>query len=160
RLVPTVLIEDESKALTIESAYWLLDHQPTDRAKLVPALRMDEQLEDAVEERLFMDQAEASRHEQQQFESKLEQIERYIEDQLLVVRRRLHSATLALRAAEDRRDAALGSEARSQAEERVRKIQQEIDELSRESERLQSRNDPEYERWREYAHERRYREPE
>jgi hypothetical protein len=159
RLVPAVLIEGEARALTIESVYWLLDHRPKDRAELVPALRMDEQLEDAVEECLFIDQAEAARHEQQRFERNLEQIERYVEDQLLVIRRRLQAATVALRAAEDRRDAAMGSEARSQADERVRRIQEEIDHLNGETERLQNRNDPEYERWREHAHERRYREP-
>jgi len=108
---------------------------------------------------LFVEQAEAASHEQQRFERSLEQIERYMEDQLLVLRRRFNAATVALSAAEDKRDTALGSEARSQAEERVRKVQGEIDELHGEIERLQNRNDPEYEKVREQMHSRRYREP-
>jgi hypothetical protein len=67
---------------------------------------------------------------------------------------------VALRVAEDKRDTVLGSEARNQAEDRVRKIQEEIDELQVEIERIQNRNDPEYEKWRGRMHSRRYREPE
>jgi uncharacterized membrane-anchored protein YhcB (DUF1043 family) len=159
RLVPTVLIEGQATSLAIESVYWLLDHSPKDRAEIDPPLDLENELDDVVEERLFVEQAKAASHEQQQFERSLEQIERYIEDQLLVLRRRLNAATSALRAAEDKRDTALGSEARSQAEERVRKFQEEIDELLGEIERLQNRNDPEYEKWREQTHSRRYREP-
>ena len=64
-----------------------------------------------------------------------------------------------MRAAEDRRDAVLGSEARGETEERARKIQKEIDALEAQIERLQDRNDAEYEKWREHAHERRYQPP-
>jgi hypothetical protein len=106
-----------------------------------------------------MDQADAAGVEQQRFERNLEQIERYMEDQLLVLRRRLSAATTTLRAAEDKRDRALGSEARKDAEERARKVQKEIDELEAQIERLQNRDDAEYEKWRKHAHERRYRPP-
>jgi chromosome segregation ATPase len=100
------------------------------------------------------------RHEQQHFERSLEQIDRYVEDQVLVLRRRLAAATEILRAAEDKRDSALGSDARDQAEERIRKAQAEIDGYEGQIERLQNRDDPEYEKWRELAHQRRYRPPE
>jgi hypothetical protein len=82
-----------------------------------------------------------------------------VEDQVLVLRRRSAAANESLRAAEDKRDAVLGSEARSQAEERIRKVRSEIDALESQIERLQNRNDPEYEKWREHAHQRRYRPP-
>jgi hypothetical protein len=120
---------------------------------------MESALDDALEELVFMDQADAAGVEQQRFERNLEQIERYIEDQLLVLRRRLSAATTTLRAAEDKRDTALGSEARSDAESRVRNAQKEIDDLDAQIERLQNRDDAEYERWRKHAHERRYRPP-
>jgi hypothetical protein len=90
----------------------------------------------------------------------MEQIERYVEDQLLVLRRRLTNARTALRIAEDKREAARGSEIRSQADVRVRSAQEEIDGLDAEIARLQDRNDPEYEKWRARIHSRRYREPE
>ena len=60
----------------------------------------------------------------------------------------------------EQRNSALGSEVRSVAEDRVRKLQAEIEGLETQVERLQSRDDPEYERWRAHAHERRYRPPE
>lgn len=159
RLVPTVVLEGELAPLATNTVYWLFDHRPEDREELAPVPEIESELDDVVEERLFLEQAEAVTHEQQQFERSMEQIESYIEDQLLVLRRRLSWATAALRAAEDKRDSAYGSEARSQADERVRKVQEEMDQLQAEIERLQNRNDAEYEKWRERIHSRRYREP-
>jgi hypothetical protein len=49
---------------------------------------------------------------------------------------------------------------RSQAEERVRKVQEEIEGLETQIERLENRDDSEYQKWREHAHQRRYRPPE
>ena len=66
----------------------------------------------------------------------------------------------AMSAAEARRDAALGSEARTQAEERMRAIQSEIDKTEAEIRRLEDREDQKYREWRDRAHERRYRPPE
>jgi hypothetical protein len=159
RLVPTVVLESDLTPLATETVYWLFDHRPEDREALGPAPEIESELDGVVEERLFLEQAEAVTHEQQTFERSMEQIERYIEDQLLVLRRRLNGATTSLRAAEDKRDGAYGSEARSQADERVRKIQEEMDQLQAEIERLQNRDDAEYEKWRERIHSRRYREP-
>jgi hypothetical protein len=159
RLVPTVVLEGKLAPLATESVYWLFDHRPEDRDELGPMPEIETELDDLVEERLFLEQAEAVTHEQQRFERSMEQIERYIEDQLLVLRRRLSGATTALRAAEDKRDGAYGSGARSQADERVRKIQEEMEQLEAEIERLQNRDDAEYEKWRERIHSRRYREP-
>jgi hypothetical protein len=159
RLVPTVVLEGELAPLATDTVYWLFDHRPEDREALGPVPEIERELDDVVEERLFLEQAEAVTHEQQSFERSMEQIERYIEDQLLVLRRRLSGATAALRAAEEKRDSAYGSEARSQADERVRKVQEEMDQLQAEIERLQNRDDAEYEKWRERIHSRRYREP-
>jgi hypothetical protein len=159
RLVPTVVLEGELTPLATETVYWLFDHRPEDRKGLGAMPEIEDELDDLVEERLFLEQAEAVTHEQQRFERGMEQIERYIEDQLLVLRRRLSGATAALHQAEDRRDSAYGSEARTQADQRVRKVQEEMDQLQAEIERLQNRDDAEYEKWREKIHSRRYREP-
>jgi len=109
---------------------------------------------------IFFDQAEVSVQEQQLFERSLEQTERYVEDQLLVLRRHLTTETKSLRAAEERRDAALGSEARDEAERRIRAIQKRIEELEYEIQRLEKRDDADYGQWRDRAHQRRYRPPE
>jgi len=160
RLVPIALFEDDPEPLDPPSAEWLLQHPPQDRSAFQPPLALDEALDDAIEELVFADQAGVASDEQPHFQRSLEQIERYIEDQVLVLRRRLTAANEALAAAEEQRNAALGSEARSQAEERLRRVQGEIEGLETQIQRLESRNDPEYQRWHEQAHERRYRPPE
>jgi hypothetical protein len=109
---------------------------------------------------VFRDQAEVSAREQELFDRSIEQIERSVEDQLVLTRRRLSVQQTSLRTAEDRRDAALGSEARGDAERRIGAVQKEIDELEAEIQRLEKRDDTEYARWRERAHQRRYRKPE
>ena len=159
RLIPTALLEDATP-VNLDCARWLLEQSPKDRPNMEPPREMDSEMDDAIEETIFMDQAEVAGYEQQRFDRNLEQIERYVEDKLLVLRRCLNVETEALRAAEDRRDAALGSEARGHAEERTRKIQEEIDRLEAETQRLEKRDDPGYEHWRDRAHQRRYRPPE
>ncbi len=159
RLLPIAVLEGDPAPLDADSAAWLLDHSPADRRPFKPPIDLDDALEDALDELLFADQSDVATHEQQHFERSMEQIERYVEDRVLVLRRSLTAATETLHAAEDKRDAALGSEARSQAEERIRKVQAEIDELEAQVERLQKRDDAEYEKWREHAHRRRYQPP-
>jgi len=156
RLVSTILLEDDPSPLSVECGQWLLDQTPRDCPPVGIALDM----EDAIEEMIFVDQAEVSAQEQQRFDRSLEQIERYVEDQLLVLRRRLAAETKSLRTAEERRDAALGSDQRDDAEKRIRTIQKHIDELESEIERLEKRDDPGYGQWRDRAHQRRYQPPE
>lgn len=158
RLVPTVLIEGDDAPLDPDCGLWLLTQAPRDT---VVAADCDERaVEDAIEEMVFRDQSEVSAREQALFDRNIEQIERYVEDQLLVIRRRLGNETKALQAAEERRDAALGADARSDADRRIAAAQKTIDKLEAEIERLANRDDPEYGRWRDRAHERRYRSPE
>ena len=159
-LVPIAVLEEDTGPLEIECAEWLLQHRPQDRRSFKPALQLDDVLEDAMEEMVFADQAAVASREQPHFERSLEQIERYIDDQVMVLRRRLSTANEALNNALEQRNAALGSEVRSHAEDRVRKVQAEVEGLQSQVERLQSRDDAEYERWRAHAHQRRYRPPE
>jgi hypothetical protein len=155
RLLTTALVQGEVSPLAIDSAQWLLDHAPHDRPEL-PTLPFESGIvEDLLEELVFTDQIEVAVDEQRPFERKLEQIERYVEDQLLVLRRRLGVARQSLRAAEARREAALGAEIRGQAELRVRAIQEEIDGFEGEVARLEARDDAEYQRWHQQVQERR-----
>jgi hypothetical protein len=112
-------------------------------------------VDDVLEEAAFTDQIQVTGEEQAAFDRNLEQLEQYLEDQLLVLRRRLMAARKSLRAAQDRRDSALGSELRSQAEARVLTIQQGIDGIESEVGRLEKRDDPEYQRWRQRVQQRR-----
>ena len=159
RLIPIAMLEGESSPLDIDSARWLLHHEPHDRPELQSMAAGNDTVDDLIEELVFTDQAEVASYEQRPFERNLEQIERYVEDQLMVLRRRLNVANGALRAAEDRRAAALGAEARSQAETRVRTIQEEIDSIKAEVDRLEVRDDAEYQRWHQHVHDRRSKPP-
>ena len=116
-------------------------------------------VDDAVEEMAFTDQLEVSGEEQAPFERNLEQLERYVEDQLLVLRRRLSAARQSLQAAQDKRESALGAELRSQAEARVRSIQEGIDVIESEVARLETRDDVDYQKWRRRVQQRRDRPP-
>ena len=77
----------------------------------------------------------------------------------MVLRRRLRVVRESLSAAEDRREAALGADLRSQAELRVRAIQEEVDGIEGEVARLETRDDAEYQRWHRHVQERRDRPP-
>ena len=117
-------------------------------------------MDDAIEEMVFRDQAEVSAREQELFDRSIEQIERSVEDQLVLTRRRLSIQQKSLDTAEDRRANAKGAADREDAERRIRAVQNQVDELETEIQRLENRNDAEYSRWRDRAHERRYRLPE
>ena len=159
RLIPAAVLEGVADPLPAECARWLLEQTPRDLSSLAPPLDLERLLGDAMEQEIFIDQAEVASQEQPSFEQHLEQIDRYVEDQLLVLRRRLSVSAAELQAAQDRRDAAMGSEARDQAELRIRRVQGEIEERETEMARLENREDPAFEKWRERAHQRRYRPP-
>jgi ERCC4-related helicase len=155
RLIPIALIEGEVSPLSSDSASWLLDRQPQNRPAL-PKVEIESfVVEDAVEEMAFTDQLEVSGEEQAPFERNLEQLERYVEDQLLVLRRRLSAARQSLLAAQDKRESALGAELRSQAEARVRSIQESVDAIETEVARLETRDDADYQKWRRRVQQRR-----
>src|SRR5262249_31467761 len=129
RLIPVGVLEDESAALDEASTSWLLDHRPKDRSEINPVINLEELLQDAIDELVFLEQEQVGLPEQQRFERNLEQVESYVEDQLLVLRRRLTAAKATLRSSENQRDKALGSDARSEAERKVRNTQSQIDDL-------------------------------
>ena len=160
RLIPIAVAEGNDSPMAVDSARWLLEHPPYDRPDL-PALAFEGGVvDDFLDELVFTDQIEVACDEQRPFERRLEQVERYVEDQLMVLRRRLSAAREAFRAAEDRRDAALGADLRSQAESRMRAIQEEIDGIEGEVARLETRDDAEYQRWRQHVQDRRDKPPE
>ena len=160
RLIPAAVLAGEVDPLDAECVKWLLEQTPRDvPAGEPPPPDLEHLLADAMEQEIFIDQAEVASQEQPSFQQHLEQIDRYVEDQLLVLRRRLSVNAAELQAAQDRRDAAMGSEARDQAELRIRRVQGEIETREAEMARLENREDPAFEKWRERAHQRRYRPP-
>lgn len=97
-----------------------------------------------------------SKFEQERFELLMDQIERYAEDQSLVLRRELARVELRLITAQQKRDSAMGPDVRSSAEKQLIKLEAEIDRLEKRIHELDSREDEDYRRCRDRAHERRY----
>src|SRR5205814_1619668 len=90
-----------------------------------PALKIPVEaqwLDDAVDEAVFVDQRQVEQGEQKHFEEAIGQLERFVEDKVLVCRRERASIAEKLRAARARRDEIVGSSARDRIEAEIIKL--------------------------------------
>lgn len=116
-------------------------------------------LEDATEETLFAVQAAVDAAEHSRFERALQQAERFVEDRLLVLRKRRRTLVERVEQALLRRDGATGSEARSDAERAVFSAQTALDEVEGAVSRLEQRDDDTFRLYHEHIQRRRYTPP-
>jgi hypothetical protein len=116
-------------------------------------------LDDAVDEAVFVDQREVEKGEQRHFEEAIGQLERFVEDKILVCRRERASIAEKLRAAKARRDEIVGSSARDRVEAEILRLATKDESLEHRISALESREDEVYRRWRDEYHELRYRVP-
>jgi hypothetical protein len=116
-------------------------------------------LEDAVDEAVFVDQRQVEESEQKHFEQAIGQLERFVEDKILVCRRERASIVEKLRSARARRDEIVGSTARDRIEAEILKLATREESLERRIGALESREDEVYRKWRDAYHELRYRPP-
>jgi hypothetical protein len=116
-------------------------------------------LDDAVDEAVFVDQRQVEQGEQRHFEEAIRQLERFVEDKILVCRRERASVAEKLRAARSRRDEIVGASARDRVEEEIIRLATQEESLERRIVELESRDDKTYRRWRDEYHELRYRPP-
>jgi len=119
----------------------------------------DDVLADATEEVLFALQGDVDRVEHDRFERASQQAESFLEDRILVLRRRREEQERRLERAIDRRDGATGSESRTAAERQVASIQEVLDPITVAIERLERKDDERFQKFREHIHERRYAPP-
>jgi len=136
----------------------LLHLEATDRA----ALKVDvdaQWLDDAVDEAVFVDQRQVEEAEQSHFEQAIGQLERFVEDKILVCRRERASIAEKLRSARARRDEIVGSSARERVEGEILRLATIDESLEHRIGALESREDEVYRRWRDEYHELRYRAP-
>ncbi len=117
------------------------------------------ELDDASDETLFSLQSSVDAAENARFEQAQAQAERYVEDRLLVLRRRQSVLAHQFEAAQLRRDGATGSDARTEAERAVLSAQVAKEELEAAIARLESRDDPTFRLFTEHIHHRRYAPP-
>ncbi len=116
-------------------------------------------LDDAVDEVLFELQGELDGPEERRFVAAIQQAERFVQDRLLVLRRRCAELASRLESAEDRRDSAVGSDRRTELEAQVKALGGELGRLDERIADLERREDVTFKRYREKAHARRYAEP-
>jgi len=152
-----LVLEGEGSPLADDEARALLELGPEEAPPPDPPLTVTgEDVGEAVEEVVFLDQTRVADEEQARFERMIEQIERYVDDQVLVMRRERSGVEAQLLKAGKKREDAVGADARRRAEDELERAQTKLDELDAEITRLVARDDEEYEKWRRVAHERRY----
>ena len=116
-------------------------------------------LDDAVDEAVFVDQRQVEEGEQKHFEQAIGQLERFVEDKILVCRRERASISEKLRSVRARRDEIVGSTARDRIEAEILRLATREEGLERRIGALESREDEVYRKWRDEYHELRYRAP-
>jgi hypothetical protein len=116
-------------------------------------------LGDALDEAAFVDQQEVEKSEQKHFEQALGQLERFVEDKILVRRRERAGIAEKLRAAHARRDEVVGASARERIEAEMVRLATRDEELEQWINALDSREDEVYRKWRDHYHELRYEAP-
>jgi len=116
-------------------------------------------LDDAMEQAVFFAQAGLDAAEHHRYERATLQGERFIEDRLLVLRKRQNVLAERLELATLRRDGATGSEAREDAERSRTTLATQHEALDVEVERLTNRDDPRFQRHHAHLHQRRYTPP-
>src|SRR3954471_11170467 len=116
-------------------------------------------LDDAVDEAVFVDQRDVEKREQKHFEQAIGQLERFVDDKVLVCRRERGSISEKLRSARDRRDEVVGSTARDRVEAEIVRLAEKDETIEHRITALESREDEVYRKWRNEYHELRYRAP-
>ncbi len=119
----------------------------------------DEILDDAREETLFSIQSSVDAAEHARFEQAQRQADRFVDDRLLVLKKRRQALADRFEQAQLRRDGAAGSEARTEAERILVAAQVALDELEGAIGRLEQRDDPTFQTFQEHIHQRRYAPP-
>jgi hypothetical protein len=117
------------------------------------------ELDDVIDEAAFIDQREVEEREQRHFEQAIGQLERFVDDKVLVCRRERASIAEKLRSAKARRDTVVGATAREQIELDITRLAARDEVLERRIGALDSRQDEGYRKWRNEYHELRYRAP-
>jgi len=160
RLAATAVFEDAEVLRPAAAALELVRMPCEDITPPAPALVLTPaDLDEVVDEELFFDQTQATQAEGDAFEKAIDQLDQYMEDRLLVLRRAREDTSVRLRDAEEKRSAALGADARAKTEGLLRQLEAELEELDANVERLIARDDDDYGKWKTHAHKRRYEPP-
>jgi len=157
-LVP-VFVSESGRTIPPQVAQKLLQAPMRDGSPPKTVNVDEDALADAEQEVMFEVQAAVDADEQKRFERASQQAERYIEDRLLVLRRKREELDERLEQARARRDGATGSEARSEAERAALSLETSLAELDGGIHRLENRDDATFQQYQQHIHRRRYTPP-
>jgi hypothetical protein len=127
-----------------------------------PAERVDEpsSVKDAVDEAVFGDQAVVSAREQTRFQQMLRQLDHYLTDQILIMRRKRAALDARIEDLERKREKALSPQVSLSTDTAIEALNKQGHEIERQIARLEDGGDEEYKRWRERLFSRRFSKPE
>jgi hypothetical protein len=124
------------------------------------ATRIDDAvMVDAQEQALFLLQADVDAAEHRRFEAASLQAERFLDDRLLILKKAQRTIEARIEKAQQRREGATGSEARTDAERALREAGSELEVVQAKIAKLQARDDLRYRRYLEHIQARRYTAP-
>lgn len=163
RLLPVIVLDGVTESLPLSTAEALLRADMRDGtpgvSRPATATISAADLEDATEELLIDIQRGVDTAEQQRFERAVLQANRFLEDRVMVQQRRRADLLRQLDAAEARRDAAVGSEAREDAEARLSQIDVKLAEVGAVIQKLEGRDNEAFQRFHDHIHRRRFSPP-
>ncbi len=156
-LVPLVVLEG-GEMLDVQSGDALLCASMRESAGPGASIA-EEVLADAVDETLFTLLSSVDSAEHAQFERAQRQAERFLDDRLLVLRRRRGALAERCAEAKRKRDGATGSASRSDAERTLAVAGAVLDEVEAAIHRLEEHDDDTFRAFQEHIHQRRYTQP-
>ena len=160
RLRVTAVFDDAEVLRPAEAALELLRQPCEDIAESATPIDItDVHLDEVVDEELFEEQGRVADVNQQSFEQTMTQLEQYLADRALVLRREQRRQTRRLAAAERQRDQSVGADSRARAQKQVVEAEAEVEEIDAKLATLANHEDKIYEKWKAHAHERRYATP-
>lgn len=161
RLMPIVVLDKVAEPLPLPTAEALLRSKMRDTSSREPAFVTvtKDDLDDATDELLISIQREVDATEQERFERASVQAARFLEDRILVQQRRRAALTRQMSEAEARRDAAVGSVARDEAEARLAQLDAKLDEVASAIEALEAQDNEAFRLFHDNIYQRRFSRP-
>ena len=160
RLVAALVLEGQGEDIASQQVLDILRHPISDVKEDAECSVSSDEIRDALDLQVLEDQSEVCIGEEERFNRALAQIERFVEDQLLLLRRRRNSIRRELEDAVEEFYRAVGPEQRGKNEQRQKRLELELERLQQQIDRLEARDDETYQRMRDQAFTRRYAEPE
>ena len=159
-ILVTALLEHQLEPLGPQTLAALLSLEICDAVTPETQLQIDDgAILDAIDEAILEDQSTTMVEEETHFVRKLEQLDRYLEDQILVLRRQQLTLSRKLEEEELKKERATSPASQRRASQSIESLQAETQKLEDRIERLRQGQDTDYEQWRSRLFERRFRQP-